>query len=925
MQTLKKIEKFVALCFFATTVHAQTCRVSGKITNAKTFEPLPMASVFLNNTTIGTMSDANGDFVLENISQPSTHELVVSFLGYEPYKTKLSLSVSELKLGVIRLRPSDIELATVEVSASKDVEWEKKLKKFKKIFLGDDKAAEQCTILNPWVIDFQNDTSGKKIVATAGLPIEIENRALGYKVNFYLSAFAADNTNFLIKGNARFEPLKNTNEKVLTQWERNRERSYYHSVHHLFKAIVHKRINGEGFNLYTDILGSGNNPNIRSSLFKSNLGNTVAVYDTANMVLSTSQKDIFSIAIRGRFEVHYRNEQITKRIYQDIDYPVSWIIFTKNSVLVNKEGILVNPSDIVIEGAMSQDRVAHMLPLDYQPIGQLLAQAAENRAQVIAPFLDPFYEKIYVHTDKDYYYPSETLWFKGYTNYSAPSFRDSLSRIVYVEFIQATTRKVVLSKTLPLDSGMFNGEFILPDTLKSSDCYLRAYTNLNRNFGDDNLYMKHFPVLNPLERPELTVTQKPPVSESLKVTTGKSSYAAHEKITLIIQMKNEEGNPIEADLSVSVTDTSKVVSLAGSNILSDFPIHEIPKAKNFTYQAEYGIGFRAKINDENNKPTKMALNILQVNPRNFFMTETDEQGVFSLTNLNFYDTSRFSFQIVKGKKQIFGKAELLARLVPPFSYQSASKPFKIVSTQFPQNQQSTFDIPKGARLLKEVEVKATNRERPYGKPDYILKSTDLNTKYGNLLITLPGKVPGLIVRQSDTPAGMRWVVYTQRGATSSLNFSGEVAVLVNNTLRTGAPGDILGSIDPGTVESIEVTTRANSLLGNLGCCGVINIFTKSDLSQNYEQKNVPVLKISGYSKPRNFTAPDYDKMKVDPVNGDNRALLYWNPNVVTNNKTGEATVSFYASDNVGQYRAIVEGVTKEGKPVHSECLITVSR
>src|SRR5207237_692502 len=158
----------------------------------------------------------------------------------------------------------------------------------------------------------------------------------------------------------------------------------------------------------------------------------VVFYDTGSMVTLTSQKDIFKITLKGRLEVHYRKEKTPSKVYYDIGYPISWITFTKNSILVNKEGAPINPSDIVISVAMSNDRVVQMLPLDYLPLGLLFKMGEqENYRQV----MDSFYERIYVHTDKDYYYPGETLWFKGYINYSNPVMRDSLSRTVYAEFI----------------------------------------------------------------------------------------------------------------------------------------------------------------------------------------------------------------------------------------------------------------------------------------------------------------------------------------------------------------------------------------------------------------------------------------------------------------------------------------------------------
>lgn len=920
MSVLSKIPVAVVTCCVTFMSHAQMCTISGKIIDSKTEEPLPQANVFINNTTIGTVSDIRGDFVLSNVRQPGSYELVISFVGYNTYKTKLSLSSSQLSIGTVHLIPSATELGTIEVSTSRDVEWEKKLKKFKKVFLGDDKAAAQCAILNPWVIDFPNSNSSARMVATATAPIEIENKALGYKVNFYLSTFVAGSAEYLIKGNARFEHLKPADEKVLVQWEQNREIAYYHSSQHLFKAIIDNRINGEGFNLYTDKEGFEKS-NVRSQFFKSDLGGPVIPYDTTNFVSTTSQKDIFRIALKGKLEVHYRKEKAPSKIYYDIGYPVSWITFNKPSIIVNKEGAPINPSDIVISGAMSSDRVAQMLPLDYLPMG-LLFKLKEHEEYQQA--MDSFYEKIYIHTDKGYYYPGETLWFKGYVNYSNPMMRDSLSRTVYAELIYGPGKKVMLTKILPLDSGAFHSDFILPDTLRSCDIFLRAYTNVNRNYGDDKLYRKQVPVLNLLEKPELSGDVEAPRAESLKIVADKSSYHPHEKISLAIQVQDKDENPKAASLSISVTDAGQVVFLGDANIVSDFPIQAIPSAKDFSWQAEYGIGFTAKIKYGKEKPAKETINVFQANPRNFFMANTDDLGVFSLTNLVFYDTSKFSFQSVKEKKQIFRAAELLPKKSPAIVFQSTPRPFKVIDTTLPQRQKSTLDSTLTSRMLREVVVRDVDltKERPYGPADYVVKSKDINASYGSLLQTLPGKAPGLIIRRDQNGT---WVVYTQGAATSSIANAREVTVLVNNAVMGGAPGDILGSIDPSTVESVEVTTRINSLLGSLGCCGVVNIFTKRGISPGGETGNVPTLKIAGYAKSRKFNSPNYGGPNPGRVSEDRRSLLYWNPNITANGGTGAAAVSFFAADGEGQYRVIVEGVTEEGKPVHGEYFLTVSR
>ena len=146
MKALKIVFIAGVCCLFSHLISAQTCTITGKVIDSKTEEPIPFANVFLNNTTQGTVTELTGEFTLKNILQPAIHELVFSYVGYETYKTKISLTADQLNMRVIRLKPSETILNTVEVKGFKDVEWEKKLKSFKKIFLGEDAAVNSVTV-----------------------------------------------------------------------------------------------------------------------------------------------------------------------------------------------------------------------------------------------------------------------------------------------------------------------------------------------------------------------------------------------------------------------------------------------------------------------------------------------------------------------------------------------------------------------------------------------------------------------------------------------------------------------------------------------------------------------------------------------------------------------------------------------------------
>lgn len=798
------------------------------------------------------------------------------------------------------------------------------MKRFIKIFLGDDKAAAESTILNPWVVDFPEFEDMNKFLAKATAPIEIENRALGYKIFFYLTNFAADSKGYVIQGNARFSELPAPDETKRLEWEENRSLSYLRSSHHLFKSIIEHRIQGEGFRLYTDRPGFEKST-VRAPYFYPELERSVMVYDTTNIVTPEKQKDVYRISLKGRVEVHYHNDRAPVRTYRDVAYPVSWITAQRNYVLVNKYGYELNPSDVLISGEMSTDRVARLLPIDYKP----------NRIPKISEqvSLSHFQENIYVHTDKPYYYPGEALWFKGYINYGTPLWRDSLSRTVYVELINPKD-KIINSKTLKIDSGFFHNDFVLSDTLKAGGYYLRAYTSFARNFGDSLLYVKAIPVLNITDKVNLSPGIDPmDENSSLSLTTDKDVYKPREKIVLNIALKDEDGQPMASHLSVSVTDATQVVPVKiGPGILEDFPLKKIQaNSDKYTlpYPIEYGISFSGRYYNQEHKPEKTLLNVLQMNSGNMMISQSDDNGLFSVSDLDFYDTATFSIQPVTTKGKSNGSAEWIPRDIPAMNSRRSVYQLNLIDTETVQRLISEYEVPVDSRLLQEIVVKGDKvleekDVRTYGKPDYVLKAKDINTSYGNLLYTLSGRFPGLIVRQAtDAGGGVRWVIYSLRGL--SLTLPAEVLVTLNDVAVSGkSPADIISTIDPVTVTSIEYTSKINPVYGAQGAWGVLAIYTKaglSDVSKN--PPNFQIIKAPGYSPTQKFRSPDYADAKTDATKADYRSTLYWNPNVKIDSKTGTASISFFASDLSGRYRVVTEGVTSTGEALYKEYYIKV--
>lgn len=84
----KRIVLLVVLLLLGQCMWAQSTRVKGKVTDAKTGEVLPLVNVFFTGTTIGMTTDFDGEYYLE--TREEVTELQASFVGYLPKTVKIN-------------------------------------------------------------------------------------------------------------------------------------------------------------------------------------------------------------------------------------------------------------------------------------------------------------------------------------------------------------------------------------------------------------------------------------------------------------------------------------------------------------------------------------------------------------------------------------------------------------------------------------------------------------------------------------------------------------------------------------------------------------------------------------------------------------------------------------------------------------------
>jgi len=914
--------------FLVVQAFAQTGTIKGVVRNSRTDERLPFATVFINYTTLGTSANEKGEFTLKNVPI-GQHDLVVTFVGHHYYQSKIVVKDTTVIYITVRLQAN--ELREVKVQSKRDKNWQRQYEKFKTLFLGNTIHAVRCEILNPWVLDFETDNIGF-FKASASDFLQVENYSLGYTLFYQIKKFSISSKEFTINGNVRFKPMETSDTATLHQWIKNRQDVYEGSSRHLFKAIVNKRVREEGFELYQDNTRSADI--IRMAGFLRNVGKEITPYETTSLPYDQSVPGEYKIRFPQRLEVHYLNKSDEPRIYRNVTHPISWMEVENDFLIINPQGIVLNAYNLLQLGIMGEARMAEFLPYDFQPLETKKftppSLLPEKKKPVNA--LSYLLEKPYLHTDKSYYYPNETIWFRGYIKYAAPVFKDSLSQVLYVDLVDKS-KNVVVSKIFPIANGNAIGSLDVPPTADGGDYTLRAYTRWILNFDSTLVFIKPLKVLEYTEVGKAMSTYAYNDStNALRIDVEKDSFKTRELISIKLGIKDFLENFSPANFSISVTDLVQVIPAENeTTILKGYDIPPIPLPDSLPKKVEFpiqqGIDFKGRFVTNKEKPTQGIVTVLQENTSEVFMITTEENGNFSFNNLRLYDSSKLALmaKTIKGKrgKVVIDSAE---------QYSPATRPveplkIEVYKAENPSKYNTSSEF-LNARMLDEVVIhgaKETERSSSLGGADATVTGDYLRaTNSNNILLSLQTMVPGLRVVNGLVLLGPPVSFGVQRGSDA------EPLVLVdgvpiNSAESIESMAGRISAMNPNEIERIEVYKYSSgAIYGARGATGVISITTRKgtgDHPSNYEMAKFDKIKMKGFSSSKKFYSPDYSK-PGSQARADYRATIYWNPLVRTTGNN-QAQISFYAADLPTQYRIVVEGITNDGRIVHGEKLITI--
>ena len=448
----------------------------------------------------------------------------------------------------------------------------------------------------------------------------------------------------------------------------------------------------------------------------------------------------------------------------------------------------------------------------------------------------------------------------------------------------------------------------------------------------------------------------------LNIATDKTNYTTREEVLVDITSRLRSSTPTIANLSLSVFSTENQLQLEEypNNILTQFlllgdlkgriegpayyfkddSLKTISALDNLIltqgwrrfswqailnneprpmpYQHQSSIWVEGKVTTkffEKPLPNSEVTLVFDQKAFLFDQTTTDSLGKFCFNNLFYYDETSILLQAKREdkKKNIWLEVDESSTKspevkLPPVGYILDDE--KKVNTTYVLSQKDSSVIQRkwhisDTILLDDIDI--------YGR----MQKQEIE----EALLYVPNPDKTAIINHDEVIESDIFDYIESNMSGIFVDYSGDKPVL-----RVGAgngPAYLLLDGIPTDIETIETLAfsefkrvdaqRFAPMYGINGSNGVIN-FTRIRGIKNAEvllPSGVEHLNLQGYAIIREFYSPNYKNAKHSIEKTDFRSTLFWHPNIWTN-ADGNATVSYYNSDQPGEVYIVVEGFTTDG-------------
>lgn len=364
---MKKMLCAVAFLVLSCSVFSQAYyTVYGKVISSETKQPLQGASVFAENTTLGTATDEEGNFKLA--LPDGGYTLAITFTGYNTESKRISNADANDRTVVYELSERQKQMEEVAVVATSEVKdgWNKYGDFFLDKFIGQTVNSSSCTIKNKDAVKFYFSKKRNRLKVLATEPLQIENTALGYNISYNLDSFTHEyNTEVsLYTGYPLFEEMPATDNDQLVKWMQARQDAYKGSMLHFMRSLYNKTLKQEGFEV--QFLVDINDKETALPLKDFYAALKYAKDDSTELVeIKPNQPRVGVIYLNAK----PTNAFLALHPDEPSGFRFSSLQFLPGeSIGIEKNGYYFEQNDIAVSAYWTWNRVADQLPYNYAPV-----------------------------------------------------------------------------------------------------------------------------------------------------------------------------------------------------------------------------------------------------------------------------------------------------------------------------------------------------------------------------------------------------------------------------------------------------------------------------------------------------------------------------------------------------------------------------
>jgi len=371
---------FVISLFYLPAFSQTGYTISGKIIDESTRLPLQGASVFAENTTIGTATNEQGFFSLQLPN--GGYSMVISFTGYQTETRRVTAADAGNNNLQIEIKKKEKSLEEFVVKSSSEVTdgLAKYGDFFIENFIGKTANSKQCYIKNKEALKFfyYRRTKRLKIVSTE--PLEIINDALGYTIKYQLDSFVHEYTPQIsvYTGYPLFQEMQPADAGQKEKWNLARKEAYNGSILHFMRSLHQRKLKEDGFEI--QFIVKNNDKEIAIPL-KDFYGAVNYAMDDSTYVaeITPRQKDMAVIYKKEGSPLTY----LEANPDASAAFQFSVLSFLPNESLgIEQNGFYFDQNNITITGYWGWEKVADLLPYDFDFKGKPLPA---NTVEVVVP------------------------------------------------------------------------------------------------------------------------------------------------------------------------------------------------------------------------------------------------------------------------------------------------------------------------------------------------------------------------------------------------------------------------------------------------------------------------------------------------------------------------------------------------------------